>query len=555
MRLWIASLLVGAGCNQIFGTGEVHLHADDAASLVDASPFAMVITGMAFNSAKVVDPTMVAVTFPVVPGVSVEIGAMDAAATSPLPALSPLAIDATGTCEVPHELALAAYRIVYRSPGTVPVEYQTTLHAVPGHFIVDVDIGRPERIDAPANAKLVVGPPNAPDPYTAARLIETGSWATHDVGAAAGGAANAFNTAWSTSVASQGTPVASQAGVLSSPETSKGERLLLVDAIYPTSDNGAHAGLANAYSILTLDGFNGATANNFAATAWTTVASTSPAMIAANYAAQPGFALAAGRVNAATRANGPSDDDNPVGASNAPFVWSGVIASAALPNFVTSGAGGKASPPAQANGIGGLGVPTFAFMSTRVSDLALPYVDLFNGTIAPKFPQAIFARVSRSRLTNNVKVTEGIQTISLTEGATAKVDLAVGQAYSAGAHMRLHGTEIWAADSTSAVVPRAPQMAFTFGVDGVVDDCVATLYTVTPGAYVPVRRYLMPATPNQGAPSGIIVDGSLLVTNQNYVFGVVCHLGYPHAVNGDWATVTYPFSESTVYSFPFVLND
>ncbi|CAN5670923.1 hypothetical protein BH11MYX1_BH11MYX1_03420 [soil metagenome] len=553
MRLWIASLLVGAGCNQIFGTGDVHLHVDDAAPLIDGhDPYPMRITGMAFNSAKVADPTTVAVTYPVA-NVTVELGAMPDPGASGFPALAaPVAVDATGAFRVPFELALADYRIVYHPPDGVPVELQSRLHAA-AHFIVGIDLGRPERIAAPANASMSIGPAGTPNPFTAARLIETGSWATHYVGSVPGGQASSFSTDWSTTLPSQGTPVTSQAGGLSSPETTKGDRLLLVDATDPSA---LGAGLANAYSVITMDGFNGSTANNLLAGMWTTVATATPPMTAANYTKEAGFAPAEARVNAATRFNGPSANDNPVGGANFPFVWSGVIPSASLPNFVTSGAGGKAIPPAQANGIGGVGVPTFAFMSTQASSAQLPYVNIFDGTIAPKFPQAIFARFSRSRLTSNVKITEGIQTISLTSGspATAKVDLAVGLAYLAGSHMKLAGTEIWDANSGSALVPRAALMPFGFGVDGPVDDCVATLYSVTSNAFVPVRRYLMPATVNHGAPSGIVVDGSILSSSQDYVFGVVCHLGYPDAVTGDWSTVTYPFSESTLYSFPFVIT-
>lgn len=554
MRRWIASLVVTlGGCNQIFGTGDVHLRVDDAAMTADASPFATRITGMAFDSANAADPTAVAVTYPIFPGVTVEVGAMANPPASAMPPLAPVPIDSTGTFEIPHELAASAYRIVYHPPDMVPVELQTLLHGTPGHLIVDVSIGRPDRVAAPTTASMTIGPTNAPDPYHAARLIETGAWATHYVGAVTGGSVTAFTTAWNTSLASQGTPVTSQAGGLSSPETSRGDRLLLVDATDTTS---LGSGLANAYSVLTMDGFNGATANNFVAGPWTTVTTSTPPMTAASYTKEPGFAAAEARVNKATRTNQVSDDDNPVViGQNFAFVWSGVIPSATLPSFFTSGAGGKAIPPAQANGFGGVGVPVFAFMSTKDSSTQLPYVDVFDGTIAPHFPQAIFARLSRSRITSNVKITEGVQTISLTSGipATAKVDLAVGQAYSDGAHMMLNGTDIWFANSISTVVTGAALMPFTFGVDGVVDDCVATLYSVTNNALVPVRRYLMPATANHGAPSGVIVDGSILPHNVNYVFGVACHLGYPDAVNGDWATVTYPFSESTLYSFPFVL--
>ena len=548
MRLWIASLLVGTGCNQIFGATNVGLlPPDDAAPLADAAPNSMMITGMAFNSAKVADP----VTYPVLPGVTAELGAMPAATASGFPVLANAPLDVTGTFQVPFELSQSAYRIVYHPPDGVPVEYQTSVHGFPGHFIANIDLGRPERIPAPPTAAMDISAANEQDPMTAGRLIETGSWASFYLGTRSGGTANSIGLAWSTTIPSQvtssvTTTVTSHVGALGSPETGKGDRLLLVDATNP-----ANPGLADTYSVVTMDGFNGATANNLTATPWTTA--TTASMAAASYTAAPGLALAASRVNDSTRTNMVSDDDNLVGGHNVPFVWSGVIPSMALPNFVTSGAGGKAIPPAEVNGAGGLGIPMFAFMSTRVSELQLPYVNVFDGTIAPKFPQAIFARVSRSRTTHNVKVTEGIQSIALTNLTTAAVDLATGQAYQAGAHMMLNNTDIWFADSISAVVPRAALMTFTFGVDGVVDDCVSTLYSVTNSAYVPVRRYLMPATANHGSPSGIVVDNQVILKNQDYVLGVACHLGYPDAVNGDWSVVKYPFSESVVYSFPFVV--
>ncbi|GEM_PF-2969928 len=558
MRLWIASLLVGSGCNQIFGTNNVVLlPSTDAAPLADAAPNSMMITGMAFDSAKAADPTMVLVTHPVLAGVTAELGAMPAAMASGFPALTNAPLDLTGTFLVPFELSQSAYRIVYHPPDGVPVEYQTSIHGIPGHFIANIDVGRPERFAAPSTALMDISPANEQDPMTAGRLIETGSWATIYLSTRSGGTSNSIRIAWSTTIPSMNlgsttTTVASQVGALAAPETTKGDRLLLVDAT-----DTANRGLANTYSVVTMDGFNGATANNLTATPWTTVATSSASMTAASYMAAPGLALAAVRVNDSTRTNMVSDDDNPIGGNNAPFVWSGVIPSAGLPNFVASGAGGKAIPPAEVNGAGGLGVPTFAFMSTRVApEVQLPYVNVFDGTIAPKFPQAIFARVSRSRTTHNVKVTEGIQSISVADPttSTAKIDLAIGQAYSASGHMMLNNTDIWFADSISAVVPRAPLMTFTFGLDGVVDDCVSTLYSVMNNAYVPVRRYLMPATVNHGAPSGIVVDNKLLVKNQDYVLGVACHLGYPEAVNGNWSVVKYPFSESVVYSFPFVVN-
>ncbi len=542
MRLGIACVLVGTGCNQIFGSHSVNELYSDAGPPADASPYSMQITGMAWDSGKVSDPSGILPTFPVLPSVTVEIGAMAPATAAAFPALSPAAVDSTGTFLVPFELALEDYRVVYHPPDGVPVEYQTSLHT-PHHFIASVDIGRADKVLPASDAALSpFFPQSTPGSYSDARLIETGSWATVELGAAdpANTSIKWSQTLTSTSASHPFGPVASQDGPLYAPETQKGDRLLLVD-----STNG----IASAYSSFTLEGFNGAQPNGLIGTAW----NTSAPQVAAKFSPLPSTAAAVDRVSTDTRGNSVSFEDNPVAGVNAPAYWSGVIPSAAMPNFLAPGAGGKVSAPAQANGIGGMDLPTFAFMSTNNTGFDAPYVDVFNGTIAPKFPQAFFARLSRSRTTAGVKLTEGVQTIALTAGGTAPIDLGIGLPYLGGAHMMFGGVDIWNNLDTPWPIPATPGLLpFSFGVDGPVDDCVTTLYRVTAAVYTPVRRYLMPAPSGHGAPPAILVDAALMPAGQPFAFGVTCHLGYPNAAVGDWSKVTYPFSESVLYSFLFM---
>ena len=73
-------------------------------------------------------------------------------------------------------------------------------------------------------------------------------------------------------------------------------------------------------------------------------------------------------------------------------------------------------------------------------------------------------------------------------------------------------------------------------------DYVVTLFEVpTSGALIPRRVYQV-LTPT------VTVDGSLLDAGHKYTFSITSRNGFPNAKQGDYKTVSYPFSEATTFS-------
>jgi hypothetical protein len=187
---------------------------------------------------------------------------------------------------------------------------------------------------------------------------------------------------------------------------------------------------------------------------------------------------------------------------------------------------------------------------------------MFNGTDQPAYPTAIYARLSMSRFTEHITFTSGLQTIQpVPDGNPTKVPvgLDVGIAFNATQHISLGGTDIWRDATTPWTVPRGSGLIpFKFATDAVVDDCMSTLYRIDGTSLVAVRRFLAQIVPANDS-SAIQIDPSVFDTTHHYVFGIACHNGLPgvatntNQLGGDWSQVAYPFSESMVYSYPFVV--
>jgi hypothetical protein len=148
----------------------------------------------------------------------------------------------------------------------------------------------------------------------------------------------------------------------------------------------------------------------------------------------------------------------------------------------------------------------------------------------------VFAvRATRSRTVDSATLTSSIQTMTNQLSAT----LAFGAPLAM--NIKLSTTNV----STDATYPASSQ-ATTLKWDAEsgyeAHDYVVTLFEIpTSGALIPRRVYQV-LTPT------VTVDGSLLDAGHKYTFSITSRNGFPNAKQGDYKTVSYPFSEATTFS-------
>ena len=75
-----------------------------------------------------------------------------------------------------------------------------------------------------------------------------------------------------------------------------------------------------------------------------------------------------------------------------------------------------------------------------------------------------------------------------------------------------------------------------------------TLYEIANNALTPVRIYHVTTAPTAK------IDASLLQTGHRYVLGITSRIGFPMAAQGDYRTVTWPFSNTTTMAATFVVQ-
>ncbi|MGE5180982.1 MAG: hypothetical protein ACM31C_02925 [Acidobacteriota bacterium] len=167
-------------------------------------------------------------------------------------------------------------------------------------------------------------------------------------------------------------------------------------------------------------------------------------------------------------------------------------------------------------------------------------------TTQVKLPRMLLAAYQAPRTSNGVTVTNTIQTLGTAKTLTFAAPLA--ESVTLGGMTLMTGSldnqQIPASASTITLkwTAEASTANLTLGAD----DWVVTLYEVASSAMTPIRRY-------QVLSPRVDVDGGLLMTGHRYVFGITSRSGFPNAPQGDYSTVTLPFSETTTFPLMFVV--
>jgi len=528
MRSGLLCLL--CGCNQIFGS---HTVVEVDAAPADAAPYPMLVTGMNVDTT-----TGITTTLPL-PNVAVEIG--------PITAEAPKSVDVdptTGGFEIPYMLAQVPYRLVYHPPDGVPVEIQSTLHAA--HFVVP-SLGRLDAEQPPGNAQT--GDLLAQSSYNNLRVVSTGTWAFRFSGMVGG---IGSSVTWTTA-SDQADPITSMSGPLETPNSGRTDNVLLIDGSIATPE------AADGFAVGTMTTFGTSGLANLSFGPWKNTTTLGVAQLQWDFAAEPATNQ---RLVAASGIDAKGDNGTP----NLPFAYGGVFPTTGVANFLETGAPLQVvSQPDvlhykwAARGVGGLGVPSFVPLAKVNSPTKATFIDMFNGTDQPAYPTGIYLRMSMTRFTEGIAFTSGLQTVwPIPDGnpTKANVTLAIGLAYKPGQHMMLGDQDIWVDSTTPPHISRTELIPFTYATDGVVDDCMATLYRIDGTSLSAVRRFLSQSPPSSGP---ILIDPSAFDATHHYVFGIACHAGLPGVatfgtqLGGDWSQVAYPFSESMLYSYPFVV--
>jgi hypothetical protein len=542
MRSGLVCLIAVAGCNSIFGSHDVINSSTDAdVRPKDAAPLRFVITGMNYDTTQQprTTPDSGMASFPILANTDVYAGALDAAMPTKY------TLDNTGAFYVPYELGMADYRIVYTPPDGIPFEIQGKMQ---GATFVVPTLGRANAILAPANAQLSeITPTGGPTQYANLRLFSIGTFAVRVPGAIQ---ASGSSTIW-TSNASQVDSIQSMSGGLEQPQAAMGDLLVAVDGAQ------ADPKTMDGYSIGTIPDFSAGFVTP-AMTTWKTRADVGVQTLGWTIPLDTSPTAISERLKGVAP-NGDWFDDNPgSGQDTLPFIYSGVLPTTKLPNFVESGRGYGSSPLNHwaARGYGGLGMPMFLPMSTSTSS-SFDMVHVFNGTDAPAFTPAMFMRFSRSKVVQGVTVTAGIQSIAVTD-ATNKAQMQFTAGF-ANQKIQLNNVDILTETNGVTPIPSAPaHMNLDIGIDEHLktDDCISTIYQFQGTALVPVHRYLL--APNNGSVnSTIVVDKSMFAVGQNYIIGIACHSGLPGVAPAlDWSQVASPFTfvEAVSWSLAFTVQ-
>ncbi|MEO8550154.1 MAG: hypothetical protein ABI678_09270 [Kofleriaceae bacterium] len=541
MRSGLLCLL--CGCNQIFGS--------HAVSQLDAPPggepvlFHMSLTLRNVDTTQGADPDLIMPTSSALPDAHVQVGLVGGP-------LSDVAIDGDGNFDIPQSVTgdNGFYRLVYTPPDGVPVEVQANV--LEAHFVVS-RLGRPDAMPAPGNARLPeLFPMFGPNPtFFNLHVFSIGTFAARIAGQQ--GAIGGSSTEWTTNT-TMADGIASMSGGLYTPDSGKGDKVVVIDGA-----NG-DPNTAVGFSIGTMTKFATDGTANLTLSPWKTTTDVGADQLKFDIANS--FQIQSRMHRLAPSADFTNDSDDGVG-NALPFVYGGVLPTRFLANFLEPGLGWVKISNNPVNhwavrGFGGMDVPVFLPMSKTVS-VAPSIVRVFNGVDAPKFPTAMYARYSASRVVDGVTFTSGIQTIALANNTTtADVPFTVGVAQTQLQQISLNATHVWDSDSSPHSIARdgVKPIQLTFNTDAQVDDCESTIYRIDAGTAVPVRRFLSADVP---ATVPIEIDQSVFDHTSHYVIGVACHKGLPSVAHDsdhkgyDWRDVTYPFSESMIYSFTFVV--
>jgi hypothetical protein len=479
-------------CNAIFKIDQSQPW--DARLPIDAADYPATITWQTYDGS--------AVTFDPIDGLAVKVGSLDGTVAPMSVAVDPT----TGAFKIPNLLGQKPTRVLFTAPDGVPTEIQSSLQ---GFTYAFPSFGRhgAARIAAGSSATFT-GSANVATGYAHERLVTTGLWAVEDA----------------TTVQSNGTftfaygSADSLSGPLGVPQASQGDLEVVLYMTAGAVDVG--------FAMFSAEGLSSPVTGTFSTAS--TVSFTPDTSATDNGMARVGDAVG-------------------LGGSPSMLYWAGVIPmTTKMPPFAQplGAAGPVGGPPPvmlplDENNTNGAGM--FSFQNP---------LDGAHGP--PPLQLAVYSSASSSRTVFKsgmmvAVLPTALQGIALSTGSAASTNEDVGLAESnSGSPVTLDGSAL-TSDTTSISLGGEAMLKLSFGVDKAVDDCTATLFRITNGAFVPVVHYIVMAPPATSSP--IMVDTSYLDTTSTFTFGVECELGHdPVALaSNDFTKPSYPFSISSTF--------
>lgn len=404
--------------------------------------------------------------------------------------LKPVTYEADGSFEIPYTLREAPHRIVFTLPGET-IEHEVQW-SISGATIVMPRGTRPDAPPVPTGSGYSITPVGAAaSPFTPV-LMTTGvfTWMRGGPGFSATGATTNFTF-------KDALPLG---GPLGAPEAAKADKIVLADWQFRTTALSS----IKAYAIASVDLMTGALTN--ATPNWITT-----------------------ERNFATGSSDPIPSVSTVGPANR----LAMVSSGTATNVFRYGASPSINVPGFINGEPMI----LTFMETTSAPSAFTSAD----PSATLMLEPVFlARFTRPRTVAGATLTSTIQTITnqMTGMVTFDAPLAL--------NIKLNATAI-STDTSVTASSQAAVLKWDAEPGSSAHDYIVTLYEIANSKLSPLRVYHV-LTPT------VAVDGSLLQAAHQYVFSITARNGLPNAQQGDYKTVSFPFTEATTFSGAFTVQ-
>lgn len=519
----LAPLVVATGCNWIYGLDPtVAIDAGPPAEVLPPGPRTKLVWAIAttdgtpappmIDSTVVYEPIGSEALHSEVPAIQVgdNKGLMDA----------PYDL-ADGSFEIPYPLRESAHRIVYTLPGeSVPHEVQWSLTGA------TLTVPRTTRFDAPAvppNAGYRITPSGLSGMLGAAALYTTGVFTYRSDSTSADDFFDQNGSELTFRFAKYATPLTAPAGL---PEKAKGDWVLVGEFGFRGSGQSSLVG----YALTQID-------------------------LAANTMGQPDTepdwvsGMASERTMSTALCPGP--DCMPL-ANPAQLEMRmsmalgglGATSSSGLGRALAYGVSPSTELPGFLPGVAPSFLPRPLLLPFLVSTDLNSKLTLTDPSAQLGLERVLFAGLTSSRVVDGVTLTSAVQTVTnMFAGTLSFPAPLVTNIHFGGADLSAEATDgVPVAASTSLIkLTFDPEASFT------AHDFVITLYALEGSELAPVRIYHV-------VQPEVNVDGTLLETGRQYVFGITARNGYGGAQQGDYSKAQYPFGASTTFPRTFVIQ-
>ena len=402
--------------------------------------------------------------------------------------LQTVAYDDDGSFAIPYTLREAPHRIVYTLPG------ETLVHevqwSVSGATLVVPRTSRVTAPPVPSGSGYDLTPTGGPT-LTTPLLMTTGNF-TYTRGGP-GFTKNGANTKFTFGSAR---PLA---GPLVAPEASKGDKVIVAD----WAARGGYSSVSG-YAITSVDLMMGALSTPAMQPAWVSTATQHMPSTGNNNDPIPVVNGTAVDNRLAMVSTGTGMQEMRYGASPSLSLPGFVDGQPMMLTFI------EASPP-QAT----------VTVTDPTSELGYEHV--------------VAVRATRSRMVDGATLTSSIQT--MTNQLSGTIVLGAPLAL----NIKLSTTNV-SADATYQASSQATTLKWDAESTYTAHDYLVTLYEIPSSGALIARRVYQVLTPT------VTVDGSLLDAGHKYTFAITSRNGFPNAKQGDYKTVSYPFSEATTFS-------